>query len=882
MLFLLLSPGEGTAAPLEVLGRPDRIDTAVNAYVEDDLSSVLVEVETVWWPSSPRAYVPVVLGAERYRTAPEPLLPAMEPLLFARGMSAGGFDAWSVEVEGVPCRGPLERLSDGARWLRCGRPVAGGASVRVVAKAKLRVPNRYGPFGRRGRQLTLGARWYPQVASPHRAPPEGRIRLSVSIPAATAAIVGEHFVPHDPGTGRREVRASLSRAAHAPLLVLPPETVLFRMSQGALVFPPGRSQHPADLRRKQAFLRVLEDGLHFLRRARVRLRRPVLLVEAPLRRDLARGLEGGVVLVSDHAYRFWPIDRFDAFHDRPILRQVFFAGALQGAPKRPVTWPAIAADAVAQALVDALDREGGRRAEDAFDVLGLFAFVPAIDSLLYAPQLPFVEAYFRVIREDDPLRAELAGHPSERPRGKIVYEKLADRSGQEQALLALRAVLRGAPLEAAVARGLEGTPGPGPEAFLATWLGPHPEVAYRLGDFSSAPLAPDLHRARVEVIRSGDAVAEPVTVRIEDSEGRALDVLAEASTAPIRVVTATLSAPLAAVSIDPAGRLSQVPSAGAPNPRLDDHSHPGWRVLLDGFNVLIGATAGAVDARLAFAFARRWDPTWQLGVAASSGPDAVSGTVRLRRAFGRPVTPNRQIASLSASFTGDRLLAGFVEGAAAAWAGRTELTFAYDDRMTLWAPEPGIGLRASLGYARIFDADEILERRETNESVSIGVAGLRSVRLHAAHTLSLRGRLDAWVLGRPRPQLLYDLGGRGAVRGYPIGEERGRLRAVVSGEWLHPLLRDLRINAFELTWVDRVDGALFADGAVLGDDPEDLARRGLRADIGYGLRIYLSYLGVRPGVLAVDVAFPLLDEAGRLTARGPQVFLAFSQSFLSF
>ncbi|CAN0600088.1 unnamed protein product, partial [Laminaria digitata] len=39
-----------------------------------------------------------------------------------------------------------------------------GAST-VQVQAVLRVPERHGPFSRRGRQLTLGGGWYPIVAS---------------------------------------------------------------------------------------------------------------------------------------------------------------------------------------------------------------------------------------------------------------------------------------------------------------------------------------------------------------------------------------------------------------------------------------------------------------------------------------------------------------------------------------------------------------------------------------------------------------------------------------------------------------------------------------------------------------------------------------------
>lgn len=862
-------------------GRPDRVDTRVEAEVLPGLDLVRFEIRTVWTPVGDRPHVPVVLGAERYRVAPSPLPPAMEPLLFRRGFRPGGFQRLAVTVDEQPCRAPPRPLEDGSRWMACGGPVKAGEAVTVVARGELVVPERYGPFGRRGRQITLGARWYPVVSIPGRAPSEGRISLRVRMPGGFAAVAGGQFFPWRPGRSVRELNVTMARAASAPLVILPPETVAYSASggSGAVVFPRGRTERRQDQRRRRAFGTVLDAALNFLAKENLPLSAPLLLVEAPLRRDLARSLEGGVILVSDRAYRFFKDDRLDAFHDRSVLREVFLAAALQGAPRRPGRWPAVSADAVAASLVDVWTEDRGRKQEDAFDVLGVFAFVPAIDSLLYAPQIPFVEAYFRVIREDDRLRAQLTGYPSLRPRGKVLYEKLADRAGFSLTQDVLRETLNGTDLRKAVERLLRGRDGPGPETFLDSWLSPYPDVRYRLGEWSSQRVGGE-HQARVEVFREGAVVSEPVSARLETSGGERREVQIPAGPDELRVLTATLTGPLSSVTIDPRGRLSQVGSIDAPNPRLDDRSHPGWRVLLNSFNVLLGATAGAVDASLNLSFARRFDPTWRFGVSGTYAPEAVSLSGSATRGLGAAVTPNQRSAWLGLSVTADRLLEGFVAGAGAAWAARGQLTFGYDDRATAWAPEPATGFRARLGYARVLSRDGPAPSRETDDALSLGLAGLRSVRLGAAHTFSVRARMNAWLVGRPRPQLLFDLGGRNSVRGFRIGEEQGRLRGVLGGEWLHPLARDLEVDAFSLVWADRMDGALFADIATIGNSFDDLGRRGLRADIGYGLRIYLSYLGVRPGVMAVDVAFPVLDD-GRWGVGAPEVYVAFTQSFRS-
>lgn len=826
----------------------------MHARVSDDLAEVVVEVRA----TVEAGPVSVFLGADRFRAPPEGLTSAMEPLLFRRGFSSGAFSALEFRIDGTPVEGRFERLSEGARrWSTTARRPG-----ELVVRTRLRVPDRYGPFARRGRQLTLGGRWYPVVTS-GQAPPI-RTELAVEIPAAAAALVGGQWAPWRPGGTRRTLR--FEGRGVLPLIVLPPETVLYPEPgrRGAVVWPRGRGRRAPDRRRRTALLKVLEDAAKTLPLGDGG---PLWLVEAPLRKDLARAVGGGVVLVSDHAYRNPPLGDLDSFSDRALFRALALAQALR-------THPPLVADIVAAAALDAR----ARAAPDAFDVLGPFAFVPAVDNLLYAPQIPFVDTYFRVVQDDDPMRASLNRFPSEHARGRRLYEKLRDRVGALEAARFAAELRRGQPLRVA----LEARLGPETETFLRTWLGPYPKVAYRLGAWGSEPRPEGGFEAFVEIERLGAEVAEPVRVRLESRGHPDRVVVATATTASLRTLTATLSASLRAVTLDPEGRLGQTAHLGSPNPRLDDRSHPGWRVLLNSFNVLLGATAGTIDTALSFSFARRWDPTWRFGLSGRYAPEAASLNLGVRRAFGDAITPNQRASWVALSLTGERLLDGFAPGAAAAWAGRGVLSWGYDNRRTAWAPEAGLGLRARVGYARVISREGAAAEGETNDAVSVGVAALRSWRFGAAHTVSLRGRVDAWVVGRPRPQLLFDLGGRFAARGYQVGQEQGRFRALLAGEWLHPLLRDAEVDVFHLLWADRLDGAIFVTGAWITDGLDQLESSGLRADIGYGFRAYLDYLGVRPGVLAIDIALPLLDDRGRPDVGSPQIYIAFSQSFFAF
>ena len=874
--------------------KPDRIQTSVEARVAENLRAVDVRVETRWIPSSPRPYVPVVLGADRYQHPPADLPAAQEPLMFIDRFRAGGFSNVRVRVDGHPCEGPIQILQDRAQMYMCGGAVQADRKVVIEVQAHLTIPKRLGPFGYHRRQLTAGGRWYPLVASPGFPAPQGEVHVQLDLPAGVAAVVGNRYFPWVPQRldsaklpheARRRIETRQSNVSQVPFVVLPPETFAREIPEAKgrihsiLVWPRGMSHRPQILRREKAFQRVLQIATRYPSEGP-----PVIVVEAPLRRDLARGLDGGMVLVSDHAYRFFADRRLDRFHDRVILRQILFTQTLNP-PNRPSMLPFVSADMVASGIVDRWLLEEGQASEDAFDVVGLFSFVPAIDSLLYAPQIPFVEAYFRVIKEEDPLRAQLAGYPSGYPRGKLLYEKLVDRIGYEATQKRLEALKGGKPLDQVLQTALDDGSSYDAAQFIRTWLGPYPKVRYRLGSWGSEPPkdgTEEVHQARIEILRMGETVAEPVTVALKDANGVRSTWVLPASEAPQRILTATLASSLRSVVIDPEGRLAQESHPESPNPRLDDRSHPGWRVLLNSFNILLGASAGTVNTALNLQFSKRWDPTWRFGLSGRISPEAYTLTGRAVRGIGPALTPNQRAAWVGAAVTADRLRAGFVEGADAGWATRVALFGGYDNRTTTWAPEPGWGLRLGLGYARILSENEGVSTGGTTNAFSFSVAGLRSWRVRAAHTLSLRGRWDAWFHGEPRPQLLFNLGGRAAVRGYQLGALQGRSRGLLSGEWLHPLLRETDVDAFKLVWADRLDGAFFADVSALGDELIRGRQYLVRADVGYGLRAYLSYLGVRPGVLAVDIALPLIDRQGRVGVGAPEVYIAFSQSFLSF
>ncbi len=887
----LAKPNRGIrASSVALFEGVDRVEASVEAVIAPSLASAEIDGRYRWTPSVDTQRLVIARVADRALDFKTPLAPAAEPQLFPNGYERGGFGSLSIEVDGRPCQGARATKFAEMPSVVCTGTFQRGVPVRVRIRTSLSIPERYGPFGRYLRQLTLLGGWFPVIGRADRPPTVGTVKARVRVPPGHAAVLGSRYMPFVPtqATSPRWVE-SKNDATSMPLIVLPARTGARSAANGRVRWISGRryTTDTTALRQADLTLETIDQAMSVLRRDGLpRSSRPLLVVEAPLRRNLARA-GPGVVLVSDRAFRLPPFERFFRFHQYPVARELLTSWAW-GRVRRD-RFRHVAADAVGAFLRDRYVRARSGYAEDLFDVLSIWSFLPAVDSLLYAPQTAFIGAYFRVVNEVDPLRVNLNDPPSAWPRGRIVYEKLLDRAGPRAASAAMHRLALGERLEPVLSDAL----GEGQVAdFLSTWLGPYPAMQYALDAWGSAPTrgpacapATECYQARVDVRHSGSTVVEPVQLRLTDDAGEQRLVWTKTSSAAMRTVTATLSDALDLVELDPRGRIAEAPTVAVPSPKFDNRSRAKWRVLLNNFNFGASPTAGTLNTSLDVAISRVRDVRWRFGLNAGFGPDAISFTGRALRRFGPRVTPDRGQRWLGVSVGADRLRSNFADETNPSYALTSNLFVGSDTRQTAWAPEPGTALRAALTYNHVFGRLSRLDsdgESVTRNALALTLAGLKAWRIEGRHQLSLRGSVGSFVAGRPQSQLLYFLGGRTAVRGYVIDDTVGRYRALGSAEWLHSLLGEANENVVELVWATRLDGAFFADVALIGNDLGTALARQVRADVGYGLRIYLDYFGIRPGVMAVEVAVPLLDDQGRFAVGSPAVYIDFSQSFFLF
>src|SRR5687768_17617815 len=174
----------------------------MEAKVSEDLETVSIRARWRYTPSTDRNAIEIFLPADRYRHLPE-LGPAEEREIYPRGFDEGGFASVSIAIGGQPCAPVESFLEDRSRMLSCAGSFAASQPIDVAIDAVLEVPERYGPVGRIGRQLTLGGGWYPLLARPNEAPAKGRRKLTAVIPQSMGAVIGRRYFPPIPTYGLR-------------------------------------------------------------------------------------------------------------------------------------------------------------------------------------------------------------------------------------------------------------------------------------------------------------------------------------------------------------------------------------------------------------------------------------------------------------------------------------------------------------------------------------------------------------------------------------------------------------------------------------------------------------------------------------------------------
>lgn len=799
---------------------------------------------------------------------------AKEPL---ESVAYAPFPSPAASVEGVA----------GVAWVRLGAPVPVNGAVCVELDFEVDIPERRGRFGRYGGVVSLGGGFFPRPmadltgsdpARPFRAV---LMKIEVGFPENTGGVVGDVVVPPAPkaqtavvGPFRAvtlglvamnrmdvsELVASWGRAVFVSNRLLEPDEDsnwrAGRDSEGVLPdgVPEIAENHPA---RRCLEVAIKTGSLLAERVGEAGRDRRVVIVELPLWDRLVQ--EGpGAVWVSDRIYRVFPAERALWFHDLALARAVaadlvwdplIRAGHGGAAP--------LEADLVGAWIAKAYREEVHRKEQSMEDLVGFAGFVPLIDNLLYAPQVPFRQVYAPGIEERDDLRDEPWRFADSSPRGERILAKLEDRLGFEAAHDLIAAIVR-EPVE--LSTGLRRALGDEAESFEADWFGEYPRVNYVLSSVTDRKTDRGyLHLARIE--REGQDVVEPVTVRFIDEDGRAEDVVWDGRDKEGSVSWES-PAPIDKVAVDPGMRLIEDRSLSDGHPLSDNTSGLSWRPpLLTRLLIWGDLTGGVPNFDAGFAMRRRYDVTNSFHGSVGYTTRGYGGGVAYYRHFGATRTLNSRTWFAGPSLYVNRYEP--IEDAGpelpeatrfGATTGSLALSLGRDDREYFWDPRSGTAFSVAALYG--------LGRDDDGRIVQVGKLlargfGLWSPRL--GHTLALYGGVMGLV-GHPNAANLNTLSERSLLRGFDPNETFGRTGIYGVCEYRHTLFDASRISMPLSTLVQRFQGVLFAGGGTMSlptgyegmFEPDRIF-----TEVGYGLRLHALIFGVQQYLLGLDLAVPL-------------------------
>jgi len=786
----------------------------------------------------------------------------------------GGIETHGVSVDGAPAeaertsfpRGEVRGRDFAGADLQVAIPPSSTAhTVELELDFVVTVPTRFGRMGSDDGLLSLAAPWYPLVVGADDA-------WSFQVPHAVEVTVDDGQVAL--GQARFQGRGAVEEVgAYVPLIAADAihdarvdaagVELLFRSPTRMYVPPPASvpgEDGVIDLARIDVLSRTREvvgQAIETARAFGLDVPARIVLLQIPSRSELVSGAPN-VLLFSDRLFQIFPIDQTLQFHRRVVRRAVLaHLAAPLGAVDRPSDrdWTG---DLRAVALLDLDEARRHSGTATPQELLNLLSFHPAVDQLLYAPQIAFEDAYFAAIEERDLFRDDPARARRPLSRGRRILESARDALDEEALRRWIAMLVNGrrsarAALERAAAS---------ESHRLRDWLAATGEpVNYRLGDVRSEPAAGG-YRHTIVVHRDGSVRGEPVEVLVEDEHGRRVTGVWDEPGPRGEVVIDTVGA-LAGVTVDPRHRLPQSPALADGHPRIDDATDHPWRPpILNGFlfNALVseGDFTGLID----FALRRRYDLEHTIGLRAERTRAFTGGALRYSQGVGDKVHTNRRMGRLVAGLSFVRLHEFFGDEELGGW--RTQINLGASVNTVRFSMDPREGF---WGAASLTGGVAVRDDGTLGWTFRGGARGGFVLPLSLVNAFVFVGG-GGFTAGEALASELQPLGGRTRLRGFESGELLGRgvVYGVVEHRW--SALRDLAINLAHLVWVREIQLVVFAGGGAVFD--RNVASTGRHddvlgaADVGAGVRVHYEYGGVQPGVISFDLAYPLTRA---LTAR---------------
>ena len=840
--------------------------------------------------------LPVSLYPNHLKTPSDALDGGQVRWIYPRGRSAAGMTIRAATWNGreIPLsslryprpKADEPRKPDTIASITLPSRFAAGSTGNLVLDFDVQIPVRRGRFGTYHHTTILAGGWFPRLLSDltgvNTQMPPDRIEATVDItlPKKRGAVLHDHIFPVKAGT--QTVHADHILTESLVLVVMDRmEKTVRKTAFGEAIhihqtFPyhhttwkettedhnglPNALPDPGWLDYSARILDVVENTATLIREAapKAPLASRVVLVDIPAWDRMVQ-LGPGPVLVSDRLYRLLTVDDGLFFHDLALVRQVaptLLLGAIENESPR---FRFIAADAIGVYFSDVYSHKIHDKRRTVKEIISFASMFPAVDNILYAPQIPFKEVYFKPVEEPEPLRDEPWYFTNTLPRGKRIVGKLEDLVGKQKTGEAIVAFIEGkGNFETCIAAQIPGDS----SFFFKQWFGPYPKVNYRVDNVQDIPLTGGRIEHRFDVIRDGATIREPVTIRLTDKDDMSHELVWD-SDKPSQTLSWISTAPIDKVIIDPDGRLVESPELTADHPLSDNRNKLPLRPpMFTRLVVWADVTAKEPYVQLGFWLRRKYDTTNVINLDLDYTPSAYGALLSYYRFFGPKKTLNARTWGLgpSVSVIHYNEVANLnleVDDAtrAAATMGAIGFSIGRDTRVYGWDPISGSSVSLGGSYAAGADASHTF--RQVGR-VSIHGGKIFAPGIH--HTLALYGGATA-VFGDPVAAHLTSISDFSMLRGFDSDETYGRVALHAVLEYRHTLVDASSVRAPIFSWFDRFQGALFVGGGTVSD-PESLTKGLLTLDrlfteVGYGVRTHILFLGVQQYIIAVDAAIPI-------------------------
>ncbi|QQR89179.1 MAG: hypothetical protein IPJ88_13305 [Myxococcales bacterium] len=254
-----------------------------------------------------------------------------------------------------------------------------------------------------------------------------------------------------------------------------------------------------------------------------------------------------------------------------------------------------------------------------------------------------------------------------------------------------------------------------------------------------------------------------------------------------------------------------------------------------------------------FAIRKRYNIDEAVAFGLSTSFASSGGSVRYVQGFGPKVHTNRRIGSAYVGMGFSRLHSGFGDGGQGGWSGSLNVGANLNSIRYLVDPRTGHSLGLGLSLSGVEK-----DSGGFGATFSAGSRGNLTIPMGLRNVLVLVGGVGVSV----HPVLDADrqaLGGRFLLRAFEPDELLGDGRAYAVAEHRYTLLTDQAWNALHLAWIRELQVAAFAGGGLVFNDVRT-GSLSSAAEAGLGVRFQFEYGGLQPGVLSLDLAFPLYRQ----------------------